>query len=289
MDKILYILFYGLVNYSSFALSSENYRYDELGFRSTTDISVKVEKKYHLIIAGDSNVFGDGCKDDETLSSLINKEINKFHTYNWGIRGGGPHDSLYLMEFKNALKLIKESNGVMVYNFFPFLTERVIGSKNYLKWSLRNSPFYQLNKHNEAVYMGNFDDRFFITSFYKYINDSKLLDFLIPRLPQIHRWHLDLVAGIFGKMELIYKSKFPNGKFIVILNDSYDDDPKYIWQNKLLSELLPEKQLSFKKIPIVEDFKKKYTFSDGHINPLGQKVQAQFYNDLLKVIISEFK
>ena len=149
-NKVIRALFCALI-FSSAAESStvisskdyyEKYTYDKFNFRVIDQSFLNMNAKKHFIVAGDSNVFGDGCRDEDTLAALLSKDLEDFYVYNWGLQGGGPHDSLYLIEFENALKLIKEKEGIMAYNLFPFLFERAIGSKNYLKWSRRTSPYY---------------------------------------------------------------------------------------------------------------------------------------------------
>lgn len=291
-NKVLRALFCAFIfSYTATAESSnnssikdyyENYTYNEFNFRVIDQTLLNMNANKHFIIAGDSNVFGDGCKEEDTLAALLSKDLKDFYVYNWGLQGGGPHDSLYLIEFRNALKLIKEKEGVLVYNFFPFLFERTIGSKNYLKWSRKSSPYYQLNENESVSYSGTFEDRFFITSFYKFINKYKWLDSLLPKLPQIHRRHIKLVAHIFKKIGGIYKATFPKGKFVVFINNSYDQDPAHLWQNKQLEIYLKELGVNYKVINSVVSFKGKYTFPDGHITPEGQRIQAEFYKKILE-------
>jgi len=101
-------------------------------------------------------------------------------------------------------------------------------------------------------------------------------------LPQIHRRHIKLVAHIFKKMSHIYKVAFPKGNFLVFINNSYDQDPAHLWQNKQLEIYLTELGVSYKVIKTNESFKVKYTFPDGHITPEGQRLQAKLYKNLLE-------
>jgi hypothetical protein len=260
----------------------EQYKYDELQFRIIDKKLLNNDSKFHLIIAGDSNTFGDGNKDEDTLPALLSPIYKNYYIYNWGLRGGGPHDSLYFIEFKNSLAKIKEENGIMLYNFFPFLYERVIGSKNYLKWCKRISPYYALNESDIPVYRGTFQDRYWITGFYQLLNNVKLLDYLIPKFPQIHKRHINLTAQIFNKMKTIYLKKFPHGKFIVIVNNSYSNDPIHIWENEQLIKNLENINVDYVVFNNIPNFKVKYTFKDGHINSRGQRIQAELLIEKLK-------
>jgi hypothetical protein len=275
---ILYLLIAVSLNAESTSHEStyfQNYQYNEFGLRKIDPLLNNQNAHLFIVLAGDSNVFGDGLPDDKTLPVLLSKLKRNYNVYNFGLRGGGPHDSLYFFKEHDFKKIVKEDNGIYIYNFYPFLFERVIGSKNYLKWCKRNSPYYYLEDHDQLKYGGNFNDRFFITSFYQFINRHKWLDYFIPKLPQIHRWHIKLTAVIFHEMQSQFIKLYPKGKFLVVVNNSYSDNPMYIWQNKQLEIYLKELKVDYRVVPIVNDFQKKYLFNDGHINEAGQVIESQ--------------
>lgn len=229
----------------------------------------------HLIIAGDSNVFGEGCNDNETLFAFLDPEIKDARLYNLGHRGGGPHNTLSLVKNYPALSLVKEPKGLFLYNFFPtHMIERVIGGKNYSGWDSGLSPWYSLSEKDELVANGPFKNRS-MTQIYKWMAGSDFLNWLFPNLPRIGKKHLHLVAKVFEQLKKQYLQQFPEGHFLVVLNLSSLQEDRY--SKDLENEL---KQLNIETVTVgpVETDLNRLTFPDGHFNPEGQRLQA----DLLK-------
>jgi len=225
----------------------------------------------HLIIAGDSNVFGEGCNDNETLFTFLDQQLKDIHLYNFGHRGGGPHNTLSLIENFPVLSQVQESKGLFLYNFFAaHMIERVIGGKNYSGWDHGMSPWYSLSDRDELISNGSFKKRS-MTAIYEWMSRSDFLNWLFPALPRISKDHLHLVAKIFEKIKMDYLQKFPEGKFVVILN-----------QTSALKDLYTENlQLELKQLKIdslilgtSDTDINKMIFPDGHFNPEGQRSQA---------------
>lgn len=83
---------------------NKNVEYDivyesiEFGLRRSPP-PLKAQTTKHVIVAGDSNTFGTGVEPQYTLSHLLSSQRSYSNGYNFGIRGGGPHHTLALMEF----------------------------------------------------------------------------------------------------------------------------------------------------------------------------------------------
>jgi hypothetical protein len=184
-----------------------------------------------------------------------------------------------MMERSDYKKIIKEPNGIFTYTFFSYyMFDRVIGTKNYIAWDGGRSPYYKLNEEGKATYVGSFNDRFILTSLFKYIASNSLLNYLIKDLPRVNKKDVVLVAAIFEKMNRIYKRDFPQGKFVVIVNNSVYTPPR--WQTALLVDELHRRNVA---VEVIEDnniFHDK-VFFDAHINAPGQVLQAQTYLKLL--------
>lgn len=240
-------------------------------------------KASHLIVAGDSNVFGEGCGDGETLTASLEKIVPQFHAYNFGHRGGGPHNTLSLMEHYPFASLIKEKKGVFLYNFFPaHMIERVIGAKNYVAWDKGQGPWYSLDSKDQLKYEGPFSKRP-MTKMYQFIADHAWLNKLLPVLPRIGPHHLHLVAKLFERMQSLYKRSFPEGTFVVVLNLNVSHG------EKMADELKSELEKVHVPVVIVQTDKTDQTnmvFKDMHYNPEGQKWQARLMADALLKIFS---
>lgn len=253
------------------------YESEEYGLRKIPTSYVPKKPTHHLIIAGDSNTFGEGVLIQETLPILLSNKIPGAHPYNWGIRGGGPNNTLAMMEFFPWENLIKEKKGIFIYNYYDFLIERVIGFKNYILWSKGSTPYYKLDSDGVATYQGNFNTRF-LTRVFQAMNSVKWIRDLFPILPKPRYEHSVILGKIFLKMYDEYKNKFPEGQFFVAINDNFHHA-----LHGRLEDL--QKELTKNKVPFIivpsETYDEKYIFADLHLNPKGHKLEAEL---LLKVL-----
>ena len=105
-------IFQGIFKEKNKILKNVFYSIDQYGLRKSSDPYPEVRKTSHLIIAGDSNIFGEWCKDHETLDYDLSKLLQNSSIKNWGRRGGGPHNTLSQMQFFDYKKSIKQKNGI---------------------------------------------------------------------------------------------------------------------------------------------------------------------------------
>lgn len=246
------------------------YESADLGLRKIPDNFVTKNPKRHLIIAGDSNVFGDGVESDNTLPVLLAKKIIDSRPYNFGIRGGGPNNTLALMEFFPWKKIIKEEKGIFIYNYYDLLFERVIGAKSYISWTNGITPYYDLNEDGVATYQGNFNKRF-LTKIFHLMNSTQWLRELFPVLPKARQYHFELVGKVFLKMYHNYKQQFPDGSFFVALNYNFHP-PEPGRLEKIEAELIKNKVPYF-IVPFVTNAS-EYLFRDFHLSPNGHRLES---------------
>lgn len=256
------------------------YTIGDYGIRKSKTSSLGALKSKHWILAGDSNIFGEWCSDDETLDASLSSIMPKYSIYNFGKRGGGPHNTLAFMQNFEFKKLITEQEGVFTYTFFPYyMYQRVIGSKNYLAWDKGESPYYALDGSDNLIYKGTFNDRFFFTSFYKFLSSNSFLNKLFDELPRVSESDTNLVAAMFYEMKQSYMKKFPKGKFIVIINNSMARSED--WKTEVLVKNLNQRGVKVEVIPYSEHYN-KHRFIDNHIDQEGQRLQADAYVQLLE-------
>ncbi|MDD4974876.1 MAG: hypothetical protein PHY93_11030 [Bacteriovorax sp.] len=264
-------------------LYKTRYFIGDYGLRILPPELLNTKAPNHLIMAGDSNVFSEGCLDADSITVQLSRELPQFDAYNFGHRGGGPHNTLSMMEHYPFWNLIKEKKGVFIYNFFTgHMYERVVGAKNYIVWDTGRSPYYALDNHDVAQYQGSFNKRF-ITKIYKFISAHPFLNDLLPVLPQINADHIKLISKIFVKMKSLYLRSFPEGKFIVIINNSYVFFDK---DTETLKLDLKKEGIETMEIPYMGINKKQFIFKDMHLNPRGQKIQSKIIADQLLKILS---
>ncbi|MBC7713480.1 MAG: hypothetical protein H7177_09080 [Rhizobacter sp.] len=251
-----------------------NYNIGMLGFRTIPDNLLNKGAPFHFIIAGDSNTFSEGCSDKDSIAAQLSPLLKNYYVYNLGQRGAGPHNMLALMKNYPFEDLIKEKNGIFLYNFFPtYMFERVIGSKSYSGWDHGRSPYYDLDRNGKLIRNGYFKDRTFTSIFYNFLNSFKWLNKLIPNLPRINDHHIEIVTKIFLEMKKEYLFKFPSGKFYIIINNSYQAATH---ESLGLIKNLKKYKLDYIEVPFNPDFEKGYILKDLHLNKKGQATQTKF-------------
>ncbi len=180
-------------------------------------------RNQHIILAGDSNMFGIGVDDDQTLPSRLALKSTNHNIYNLGFAGSGPHNTLYFLENFDLKKIIKEQSlGLFIYDFHLYLTERIIGSKAYFNWA-KDSPRYDLEL-DKVVYRGSYR-KLWSYWFYKFLNKIPFNKNLIPNLPRINHSHLELTAKVLAAIKYNYlKQTNKNNKFYVFMNPSFHEE-----------------------------------------------------------------
>lgn len=223
-------------------------------------------KTQHLIMGGDSNTFGWGLKDEETLPYLLSKKYENYHVYNFGHGGGSASNTLALMGATSWNEQIKEKEGQFVYIFYPqWMTDRVLGTKNFLVWDHGGSPWYAI-ENGQLIRKGRFSDRP-LTYALRFLSFIDVFGW-IGDLPKISDKHIELFTQIFVKMKELYQAHFPNGKFTVVLSYYHIYDPS--WSKKLVASLKAA-NVHTEEIHKERSENKNYHLIDYHFNYEGQK------------------
>jgi hypothetical protein len=224
-------------------------------------------KPFHLIVAGESNTFGIGVSDEESLPFLLSQKHPDYHVYNFGHPGGGPHNTFARFEKMDWYSQIKEKEGRMIYIFAPaWMMERVAATKNYLSWDKGNSPWYEL-ENGKLVYKGILKDRLLS----KILNFIRLIDYFgwIGELPKFNSDHLKLATKLLEETRRQYLKVFPRGLFTVLVSNYALWDPTL--SNELIS-LLKAANVEVLLINKNPQSDPKFHFADFHFNYEGQKM-----------------
>jgi hypothetical protein len=247
------------------------YSIDEFGLRMTPHQNTKAAT--HLIIAGDSNTFGVGLQDNETIAFNLQQLFSNKNVINLGFGGTGPNSTLYFLEKDGLSHYLKGHSiqGTFIYQFHFYLIERIIGSKSFVKWGDK-LPFYDFSNDGELIYQGNFKNRY-QTKFYQFLNKFSVLDKLIPNLPRIGNEHLKLTVEIIKKMKNEYLRQTMNtNKFYLLINQYNDFSPE---QYNTFVEMLRHSDIEI--IDFGMGLKNQFDEipNDGHFSSLGAKQVAQ--------------
>ncbi|MBC7712795.1 MAG: SGNH/GDSL hydrolase family protein [Rhizobacter sp.] len=276
------------MNLSDFTYSNKDgstvfdvyYHTGELGLRVVPGVKPDLPK--HLIVAGDSNTFGVGCNDDQTLPYYLSKKFPDRTVYNFGLGGAGTNSTLRFLEVfkvKNIAPL-NYKDGALILDFHSFYIQRIIGSKSFLAWSPA-SPQYKLNDDDIPEYMGPFTDSWQL-KFYHFLDLFPYSEKLFPDLPQISEEHIELTARIIYEVKKKYLAQTsPENKFIVFFNPEKKSELEEKVDKKIYEKL--------KKLNIdVEMFDEKEILPlrhfelEGHYMPEGHKNYAEMIYKKIK-------
>lgn len=239
------------------------YTINELGQRVLPDTGARSS---HLILAGDSNTFGWGVKDTETLPYLASLKYQNYHVYNFGHGGGSASNTLALLETSLWNGQVKGPKGQFIYIFYPqWMIDRVLGTKNFLVWDKGGSPWYEV-EDGKLVRKGQFKDRP-LTYALRFLSFIDVFGW-IGDLPKTSQKHVELFTKIFVRMKELYLAKFPEGKFSVVLSYYHVYDPSWV---KALAASLKRSNVETKEIHTERNENKKYHSIDYHFNYEGQK------------------
>lgn len=238
----------------------------------------KTTKKKHLIVGGDSNSFGHGVGDRDSLPFILGEKNKSYHPYNFAQCGGGPSNTLALLESTPWEKEILEKEGRMIYIFYPeWMSNRVYGGKDFLSFDKGRTPWYALNKKKELIRKGvlldswqskallliNFIDRFH----------------LVGDLPKMNINHAELISNVLINIKNEYLKKFPKGQFTLVLS-SYG-----LTRNHYIPEIisfLKKSNVEVVEINKHEKHKSEWHLLDSHFGPLGQRMTAAALEELIK-------
>ena len=242
------------------------YDLNELGQRNFDNSKISVHKTKHFILAGDSNTFGIGLPDKDSLPGIMAENFPNYNYYNFGQPGGGPHNLLAWMTNFPWSQQVISSQGKMIYIFYiDWMMMRAIGTKDGFYKNESTDPWYDI-VDGKLVHRGTLDDKL-IKKFYNFIS---FIDYFhwVGDLPKINSDHMLITAKILEGIKKEYLKKFPNGKFTAVISE-YDSKMDPVLVKKLMSDL---KNSGVEAVLIHQNVKKidKLHLIDNHFNRDGQ-------------------
>jgi hypothetical protein len=116
-----------------------------------------VPKQYALFFV-DSNAFGEGLSDEETIPTQFGNLLPEFRSYNYAFRGYGPQQMLARLEQGFAKGELLEESGIGFYFYSDSHVARVNGLLPEIAWAGGRHPNYELNSEGKPVWQGSFSD-----------------------------------------------------------------------------------------------------------------------------------
>jgi hypothetical protein len=252
-------------------LYRKEYNFDQ--FHQRKVIQTKSKKEGHFILAGGSNVFGQGSNDNETLASQMALLKPNHQFYNLGYRGYGPNHILRFFETFKIKKYVLEEKGKFVFHLFDYSVSRAYGERDVIKWAGGEPPGYELIE-DKLVNVGRYKN----LGHYQLASQLNKISFFDGRGfgSRYSKEKLRLTALILSEMKKQYLEAFPKGEFIVLISPFY----LRITFRKELIKLFKELKIAYimptKKV--IERFvhPRYYYRHDLHIKPAGHKLLAHY-------------
>ena len=259
------------------------YSFDENGLRISPPF-VESDVKGCILFFGCSFTYGQGVNDSETMPYQVGiKSHGKYHIYNFGVKGYGPHQMLSELEH-NVVKNIVNSNG-STYAIYQAIPEHINRAAGLAFWDYYG-PKYILGKNKEVRYAGNFDDyTVFPKKILKYLNESLIYRNILGNARFFDdNKDIDLYEGIVIAAKEIFEKQYPGGEFHIMFWDNISSAGE-ISQNlrwmkvlKFFSEKGLNIHLVSKILPDYQNNRSKFRLSpyDSHPSALAHKLIAEY-------------
>jgi hypothetical protein len=236
---------------------------------------------FQIFIYGDSNLFGNGLNDNETLSYYLNKN-HKIKSKNLGMGGYGMHQALF--NIQNGKTAIKGIN--ILFTSIGHAT-RSACKPVYSS----GTPRYIINKNNKIELNGYCKNKTKLNNFLQNIYIYKLLDRIFFDKTNLTDTDIEIYLGIIE--EIFRLTKKNNSKLIIAYLQTDQDINALKKSSKFSNELIINKfsKLADKAVDITlaktyEMLPKKYfihkldTHATGEANIRRAQILADEINNL---------
>jgi hypothetical protein len=205
------------------ATAGVTYEIDDRG-RRRTPISRDSARASFLLFFGDSNTFGEGLGQTDTLPYHAGEVAAGHRPYNYGVPGYGPQHMLELLNVRRLAGEVLEPAGDAVYFFIPAHIARVVGSSRVSTGWGRHFPYYQLGPDGNPLASGDFaHGRSLTTLLYHGWNQSNLAAVSGVELPpRYSEQHYRLTAKILAEGGRGLSRQVRLNGFHVVLGQAYN-------------------------------------------------------------------
>ena len=196
------------------------YHYNNNGLRKTPQ-KVMENYKGHMVFLGDSNTFGQGLNDNQTIASFMVKRFQKFKAYNYAFIGYGPTNIMALAESNRLLNEVNEPQGFTFYMFKGFLINRLLGTLHFYRWINGSHPFYDFSENRGYVRNKTFKSaQPLIFKIKKFIaNLSIVKHFRLEYLNKYSKENMARLCQSFIQVRNGVHRQLPKTQFIAVVSD----------------------------------------------------------------------
>jgi len=206
----------------------QQYRIDAWGRRVGPSAWPDSSYTDFAMVTGCSFAFGYGLAYDQTLGYYLDS-ISGFRAYNYAVPGHGTQQTLALLQTRDLDREMTEPNGILVHLFIDDHIFRLIGSRRMMKLWARDFPYYRL-MDGKPQRIGTFlSGRPWLTRFYLTVSQSAFIDLFDIEIPlRVRKAHLELFGAVLEQAEKQFKVRYPNGRFIVIIDPNAQLAPRVV-------------------------------------------------------------
>jgi len=200
------------------------YRTDARGHRETPTTGGGARTAF-LLFFGDSNVFGEGLSQTETLPYLAGEAAPAYRPYNYGVPGYGPSQAVALAGRGRMREEVEEDGGCAVFLAIPAHVGRVVGSSRVSTSWGRHFPYLVESAQGEVTGAGDFTHgRPLTTLAYFLWSKSVLADRLNLELPIWYsEGHYRLTARVLKEWSRLLGEQLRLRRIVVVLAQAYND------------------------------------------------------------------
>jgi hypothetical protein len=201
------------------------YRTDARGRRDTPTTAAGERSSEFLLFFGDSNVFGEGLSQTETLPYFAGAGARGYRPYNYGVPGYGPSHALALARRGGLRTEVEEASGYAIFLVIPAHVGRVVGSSRVSTGWGRHFPYYTENGPGDLVRAGDFTHgRPLTTLAYFLWSKSALAERLGVELPMRYTDEdYRLTARVLRESQRRLAGELRLRGSVVVLAQAYDD------------------------------------------------------------------
>ncbi len=263
--------------YEDRRIYSVTYVIDGLG-RRDTPVDCPSSRTKFLLFFGDSNTFGDGLEQKQTLPYDAGRLAPGYQPYNYGFSGWGPAQMLDILKTRDIKSEVKPREGYAIFFFIEDHIARVIGgSRVSTEWG-RHLSHYVWHGEGRLVREGDFaTGRPFLTLFYDLVGTSNVVKYFDLVWPIWYSdWDYRLTAEVFRESQAILEKEFKLDGFYIVVSPAFDQRARYIYL-RFVAELRRGgvKYLDFTKLYDTEDVRYREDKEDYHNSALADRLIAQ--------------
>lgn len=208
------------------------YETDDRG-RRRTPTPPGPDRRSFLLFFGDSNTFGEGLEQTQTLPYHAGLLAPAVRPYNYGVPGYGPAHLLALARTERLGAEVAEGEGHAVFFLIPAHVARVIGSSKVSTGWGRHFPHYAIGPRGDLVARGDFvHGRPLTTLAYFFWSRSSLARYFDVDLPpSLTAADYRLTAKILAEASRRLARQVRLRGFHVILGQVYNEPQRRVIQS----------------------------------------------------------